>query len=227
MCMELYEHEVGFRLSWSLQYEFSFRSFFYQGQSLSIRLGLPVTYSQRKRQQRWWSLLGYSWSKNGQVTYCCDTPVSDNGNVVCPNNESSFRLDGTHAVPGRALLSNLSNFYVSGSVPSSSASPSLPPNSTASPSTGNSNTNHDVAIGVGVGVPLGVTVLILLVWAFLGRERAQASNAKLAAVISGEMQSIPPTGGYKMSRQNNHVLAELGSTQPLPAELEQTYHVAG
>lgn len=181
---------MGFRLSWSLQYEFSFRSFFYQGQSLSIRLGLPVTYSQRKRQQRWWSLLGYSWSKNGQVTYCCDTPVSGNDNVVCPNNESSFRLDGTHAVPGRALLSNLSNFYVSGSVPSSSASPPLPPNSTTSPSTGNSNTNHDVAIGVGVGVLLGVTVLILLVWAFLGRERAQALNAKLAAVISGEMQSI-------------------------------------
>lgn len=156
------------------------------------------------------------------MEYCCGTPVSDsNGNVAYPNSEPLFTLDAAHAVPGRALLSNLSNFYVSGSVPFSSPSPSLLPNSTASTDTGNSGTNHDVAIGV------GVIAFVSLAWAFFERRWAQASNSKLAAVISGEMQPIPPTGEYKMSRQNNHVPVGLGATHPMPAELKQPHSVPG
>lgn len=153
-------------------------------------------------------------------------PANDsNGNDVCPNNEPSFTLDAAHAVPGRALLSNLSNFYVSGSVPSSPASPSLLPNSTTSTSTGNNGTNHDVAIGIGVGIPLGAIALVSLAWAFFERRQARTSNAKLAAVISGELQHIPPTNGYKTSRQNNNMAVELGAMHTMPAELEQTHSV--
>ena len=123
-------------------------------------------------------------------------------------------------IPGVGMLSNLSNFYVSGSAPNSSItpSPSPHPNLTTLISSSDSGTaGHDTAIGAGVGVPLGVIALVFLVWALLERKRAQDTAAKLAEVMSG----IPLEGGYQM-KKNPRVLVELGATHSMPAELEQT-----
>lgn len=100
---------------------------------------------------------------DGKSTYCCGNPISGSGTTAeCPT-ESQFTLEDAQAVPGYALLSNLSNFYVSGSAPSSSANPSILPAPTMSSSdSGDGDTCHDTAIGAGVGVPLGVIALASL-----------------------------------------------------------------
>lgn len=169
-------------------------------------------------------IISIDYNKGWQ--YCCGNLVSNNNEVQCAaNTEDRFLLDATQVIPGVGMLSNLSNFYVSGSAPNSSIipspSPSPRPNLTASISSNNSGTaSHDTAIGVGVGVPLGVIALVFLVWALLERKRAQDTSTKLAEVMSG----IPSGGGYQM-KKNPHVAVELGATQSMPAELGQTQSV--
>lgn len=117
----------------------------------------------------------------GVALYCCGTLVSDgNGKVVCPNGANAFSLGDAHALPGYGLLSNLSNFYASGSVSSSATE--------ASSCT--SETCHETAIGAGVGVPLVVIALAALGWAFLERKRARA-YARVSAQRVGV--NAPPT----------------------------------
>ncbi|EYE94299.1 uncharacterized protein EURHEDRAFT_458280 [Aspergillus ruber CBS 135680] len=161
---------------------------------------------------------------NNGWQYCCGNLVSNNNDVQCAaNTEDRFPLDTTQVIPGVGMLSNLSNFYVSGSAPNSSItpSPSPHPNLTTLISSSDSGTaGHDTAIGAGVGVPLGVIALVFLVWALLERKRAQDTAAKLAEVMSG----IPLEGGYQM-KKNPRVLVELGATHSMPAELEQTQSV--
>ncbi|EYE94298.1 uncharacterized protein EURHEDRAFT_101527 [Aspergillus ruber CBS 135680] len=152
---------------------------------------------------------------DGKSTYCCGNPISGSSTTAeCPT-ESQFTLEDAHAVPGYALLSNLSNFYVSGSAPSSSASPSILPAPTMSSSdSGDSDTCHDTAIGAGVGVPLGVIALASLAWAFFERKRVRAMHKQMSAMpaISTGMQQ-PPAYGINQKNQG-------------PVELEQTTPVA-
>ncbi|KAL5358361.1 hypothetical protein BJX96DRAFT_146403 [Aspergillus floccosus] len=135
----------------------------------------------------------------GEALYCCGTLVSDgNGKVVCPNGANAFSLEDAHALPGYGLLSNLSNFYTSGSMPSSATETS---SCTA-------ETCHDTAIGAGVGVPLGVIALASLGWAFLERKRARAY-----ARLSAQSARALPT-------------SQMGSKYPGLVELESR-HPAG
>lgn len=136
--------------------------------------------------------------------------------MECPT-ESQFTLEDAQAVPGYALLSNLSNFYVSGSAPSSSATPSILPAPTMSSSDGgDGGTCHDTAIGAGVGVPLGVIALASLAWAFFERKRVRAMHKQMSTMppMTGVQQ--PPAYGVT---QKNQVPAELEQTNPV-AELE-------
>lgn len=132
-----------------------------------------------------------------------------------------FTLLEAHALPGYALLSNLSNFHTSGSAPDTFISPLPVPNST----TLDGAPRHDSAVGVGVGVPLGLIVLVSLAWAFFGRRRVHVTSAKLVAVINGGIKPIPPEGGYEMYRENHHRPVELGAMHSTLAELEQTRSV--
>lgn len=127
------------------------------------------------------------------------------------NNADSFTLDDAHAAPGYGLLSNLSNFYVSGSAPSPSALPSSTVSTAA-----DSGSKHDVTIGVGVGVPLRVIALASLTWALFERKRARAMYTQISMPMNGGVQQPPGDGGMYMMNQKGHV----------PAELEQRHPVA-
>jgi len=151
-------------------------------------------------------------NEDGKSTYCCGNPVSGSGTTATCPTESQFTLDDGHAVPGYALLSNLSNFYVSGSAPSSSATPSILPAPTILPDS-SGDTCHDKAIGAGVGVPLGVIALAALAWGFFERKRVRAMHKQMSTVALNSAVQQPPAYGIN---QKNQVPAELEHTTPVP-----------
>lgn len=146
--------------------------------------------------------------EDGVSTYCCGTPVISGNNIVCPYGYDAFQLNDATALPGYALLANVTSLSgpSSSSTPSSSSAgqtDSAIPAGTSSrmPSeTSSSSGATEVAIGAGVGIPLGLIAIASLVWAFW--ERKRANKLSQALLIAGS-NPAPGYGGDPRSRLIN------------------------
>lgn len=119
-------------------------------------------------------MINLNYNSTTTATYCCGTPVSESGSVVCPLGEDSFEVEDGDIVFGRAALYNAT--AASGSE-STAAPTSAGAGSTASSSPDDSSSCNNAAIGAGVGVPLGIIALLAIAWAIWERSRAKKQAA--------------------------------------------------
>ncbi|KAI9376475.1 hypothetical protein BJX61DRAFT_366835 [Aspergillus egyptiacus] len=166
------------------------------------------------------SIINVSY-KDKVSKYCCGLITNGDSAPTCTTGEE-FAVPSAEALPGYALLANVSSFDADSS--------GLPTNCTALENTTNlTNTTcstlenvdcpgcHETAIGAGVGVSLGVIALASLVWALFERRRArQASKTLSTASSAGIALSASPavydSGVYATYRKTG--TAELDSQRP-------------
>lgn len=116
-------------------------------------------------------MINRRYKSSSSSTYCCGTPVSKDGEVVCPFDQPEITVQDGNIIFGRAALTN-ATASASDSAPTSTLTGS-PEGSTGSSQSGDGSISscNDVAIGAGVGVPLGVIALLSIVWAIWERRR--------------------------------------------------------
>lgn len=140
--------------------------------------------------------------------YCCGSAEVSNTTTKCYDGSNAFRVPDAEAVPGYALLGNITSFNASTDSPDSPNNTSCPIEQT------NTSSCHETAVGAGVGVPLGVIALASVAWALWERRKGkQASNSALAPANSPGT-SAP---GVYVAGSNTGV-SEMDSQKP-PVEL--------
>lgn len=128
--------------------------------------------------------------------YCCGT-VSSTGDPTsgCQGGREPFEVPDARALPGYALLENITSFDAS------------PPELTCI----EGGSYHETAVGAGVGVSLGVIALASLAWALWERKRKK--------VLAGTMTGLKPAGVFEAAADGKtRGMAKLASTRPV-AEL--------
>ena len=113
------------------------------------------------------SIINVAYNKDEPATYCCGTPISVDGSVVCPDDAESFEVASGSVIFDRAILFDS---------PSSAEEPANTATETAVP--GNCGgapceSCHETVVGAGVGVPLGVIALGSIIWALWERRRTK------------------------------------------------------
>ncbi|OJJ00941.1 hypothetical protein ASPVEDRAFT_107469, partial [Aspergillus versicolor CBS 583.65] len=112
--------------------------------------------------------------KSKVAQYCCGSADVSNTTTKCYDGSNAFRVPDAEAVPGYALLGNITSFNASTDSPDSPNNTSCPIEQT------NTSSCHETAVGAGIGVPLGVIALASVAWALWERRKGkQASNSAL------------------------------------------------
>ncbi|KAL4792271.1 hypothetical protein BDV19DRAFT_256273 [Aspergillus venezuelensis] len=151
------------------------------------------------------SIVNYTY-RNRVSTYCCGTVVNGDNTTACYDGESPFTIPSGEAVPGYALLGNVTSLNTTTDTNTDICLPVV--------KTGNC---HETAAGAGVRVPLGCIALISIAWALW--ERRKGKKALAAAVASHEAAAVAKAAGTF----DNGVYAE--RTQPV-SELDSRKPVA-
>ncbi|KAL4907649.1 hypothetical protein BDW74DRAFT_111482 [Aspergillus multicolor] len=168
------------------------------------------------------SIVNYSF-RNSISRYCCGTVFGSNdstSDTTCRDGEP-FTVPDAEALPGYALLANVTSFNTSTDSGSDSSNESCSTPSSPSTATWSSSTCHETAIGAGIGVPLGVIALASVAWALWERRKRKQTIPSASLPPEQSSAAKPPgtyDGGiYAVNRKPGR-MSELDSTRPV-AEL--------
>ncbi|KAL4805296.1 hypothetical protein BDV18DRAFT_160957 [Aspergillus unguis] len=145
-----------------------------------------------------------------------------NDTLGCSNGEEPFQVPDAEALPGVAVLGNVTSFDAPNSTNSNTTCTLPSPSSDAATCSGSNGSCHETAIGAGVGVPLGVIALASVAWALW--ERRKGEKALAAAVAAASTASSKPPGVFDggaygdVNVGKRGGLSELDSQRPI-AEL--------
>ncbi|KAL4945299.1 hypothetical protein BDV06DRAFT_219412 [Aspergillus oleicola] len=157
------------------------------------------------------SIVNYSY-RDKVSTYCCGTVVDGDNTTACYNGDAPFTIPSGEALPGYALLGNVTSLNTTDSSDNNTCS-------TLPVTTDSSSECHETAVGVGVGVPLGCIALASIAWALWERRKSKkalaAATASHEAAVTAKAPGTFDIGAYA---ERNQRVSELDSQKPV-AEL--------